>query len=236
MAVHQAPYNDAFFSGHQSGSARSAAVIVPLLLRHFSVRSVIDVGCGIGSWLAEFARYDISDYLGVDGDHVPRDLLAIARDKFFPADLTSFIAPERRFDLACSLEVAEHLPPGCANSFIKSLVDLSPVVLFSAAIPDQGGTGHRNEQWQSYWAALFRNHGYVALDCIRPVVFRDARVELWYRQNTLVFCAAENVPSGMSPTTSAYELDRVDPDLLHGRTLEREPRRRLRNFFRSRAE
>src|SRR5262249_27564705 len=151
--------------------------------------------CGIGAWLATFEQHGVTDHLGIDGDYVPRNLLRISTERFRVADLTELAPPDRRFDLTCSLEVAEHLPPACAPRFIATLVDLAPVILFSAAIPGQGGTNHINEQWQSYWGALFKAHGYIGVDCIRPFVFNDARVELWYRQNTIVFCEPGNIPA-----------------------------------------
>ncbi|MDW8444469.1 MAG: hypothetical protein RML45_09315 [Acetobacteraceae bacterium] len=96
---------------------------------------------------------------------------------------------DRRFDLALSLEVAEHLPPERAAGFVADLVRLAPAVLFSAAIPLQGGTNHVNERWQAFWAGLFASHGYRAFDVIRPRVWDDPRVEPWYRQNTVLFLA-----------------------------------------------
>ena len=64
---------------------------------------------------------------------------------------------------------------------------LSSVVLFSAAIPYQGGTHHVNEQWPDYWAELFARHGYVAIDCIREKVWNNQDVDWFYAQNMLVF-------------------------------------------------
>src|SRR6202040_1046219 len=116
-----------FFAGHQDGSVRSAAVVVPLVLRHSQIGSVIDVGCGIGGWLAEFERRGVTDYLGIDGDYVAGDLLKIPPDRFRAANLADFEPPPRQFDLACSLEVAEHLPADRAARFIAGLVKLAPV-------------------------------------------------------------------------------------------------------------
>lgn len=212
MAV--TPYSSAFFSGQEVGSVSSAAVIVPLLLQRLQVRSVVDVGCGVGGWLKQFELCGVSDYLGIDGNYVPRSSLKIPEDRFRPADLTNLTALDRRFDLACSLEVAEHLPPEHAERFVDALVALAPVVLFSAAIPSQGGTDHINEKWQSYWAQLFQKRGYVALDFLRPEIFYDARVEWWYRQNVLVFCEPGKVPDGLRPVMARYELDRIHPGFL----------------------
>jgi hypothetical protein len=77
----------------------------------------------------------------MDGGYVTTSPLG---ERFLPHDIATPL-PEHlvgRFDLAVCLEVAEHLPPERAESFIRELCDLAPVVLFSAAIPGQGGTGH----------------------------------------------------------------------------------------------
>lgn len=207
-------YSETFFAGQQTGSTGSAEIVVPLVLSLFPSRSVVDVGCGVGGWLKEFERHGVTDYLGVDGDYLPRHLLKIPADKFMPRDLTGLEDVGRRFDLACSLEVAEHLPEGCAERFVSALVKAAPVVLFSAAIPGQGGTDHINERWQSYWAGLFARHGYVGVDCIRPAIFHDAGVRWWYRQNLLVFCEPDRCPPHFAPVAGAYELDRVHPGLI----------------------
>ena len=98
-------------------------------------------------------------------------------------------AVTRRYDLAISIEVAEHIEPGNAEEFVRLLTGLSDTVLFSAAIPGQGGTGHVNEQWPEYWAALFRASGYGAMDCLRTKIWDDAQIPFWYRQNCLIFAA-----------------------------------------------
>src|SRR5579883_447502 len=229
------PYDVTFFGGHHRGSRRSAAVIVPLVLEHFPARSVVDVGCGTGAWLAEFARNGITEYLGVDGDHVPRNMLMISVERFYACNLASFSPDGRCFDLACSLEVAEHLPADRAPHFVAALTDLAPAVLFSAAIPGQRGTGHVNEQWPSYWASLFAARGYVGVDCVRPRVFNDERVEPWYRQNVIAYC--KKVPLGLTAMNLPYDYDRVDPEMWRHRCLETKARekslpRLVRSLFR----
>ena len=94
---------------------------------------------------------------------------------------------QSKWEMILSLEVGEHLPKECAETFVYSLTQLAPVILFSAAIPFQGGTQHVNEQWQDYWVKHFQNKGYVAIDCIRNRVWGNERVEVWYAQNILIF-------------------------------------------------
>jgi SAM-dependent methyltransferase len=207
-------YSSVFFKHQQAGSARSAEVVVPIVNAHFHPRSVVDVGCGVGGWLKAFSDAGANDILGLDGPYVDPQFLKIPRESFRAADLTKLRELERRFDLACSLEVAEHLPEECARQFVALLVKAAPVVMFSAAVPYQGGTDHINEQWQSYWCALFEMHGYVAVDCVRPQIFGDARVDWWYRQNILIYCEPDRCPAGHSPIKDKYSLDRVDPAVL----------------------
>lgn len=206
-------YSEAFFEAQQTGSAQSADVVVPLFLALFPVRSVVDVGCGVGGWLARFAAAGVEDHLGVDGAYVPRHLLRVDQSRFREADLTQSLTFGRRFEAAVCLEVAEHLPAAAGEVLVRTLTDAAPVILFSAAVPFQGGTDHLNEQWPSYWAERFAAQGFVAVDAIRPAIQWDRRVEFWYRQNTLVFCRPERVPPGLRPARNAYELDRVDMEL-----------------------
>jgi SAM-dependent methyltransferase len=186
-------YSTEFFSRLHDGAARSAREIAPLVTSLVAPASVVDVGCGRGVWLSEFQRQGITDVFGVDGAWVDPETLVVPRDRFLSADLEQPLYIPRQFDLAISLEVAEHLVPECADAFVDSLVRLAPAVLFSAAVPFQGGVGHVNEQWPEYWAALFDARGYVPVDCIRPRISRNADVEWWYSQNVLLFVRADHL-------------------------------------------
>src|SRR5205823_14322324 len=129
----------------------SAREVVPLILQLMPVISVCDVGCGDGTWLRVFRDEGVTDVVGIDGEYMTKDLLQVPLANFQPMYLRQQISVQRSFDLAISLEVAEHLPESRATTFIKDLTRLAPVVLFSAAIPGQGGRDHVNEQWQTYW-------------------------------------------------------------------------------------
>ena len=154
------------------------------------INSIVDVGCGIGTWLLSFSklRNRKVDILGIDGPWVAPELLVIPGENFLSADL-SLEMPRitRKYDLAISLEVAEHLPPEKAEGFVSFLTNMSDFVLFSAAIPFQGGTNHFNEQWQSYWAGLFEQKRYLPADFIRPALWDDDKIPFYYRQNTILY-------------------------------------------------
>lgn len=193
-------YNRRFFDSIREGSQRSAAAVVPVLMKQFAPRTVIDVGCGEGWWGAAFRDAGCAVTL-MDG--LPMLLTA------FDGDTSGLWDPvgcdlENEFffygggkkhlekfgehkDLALCLEVAEHLSPERAPTFVRDLCRLSDTVVFSAAVPGQGGTGHLNEQWPDYWADLFARHGYMGTGLLRWRLWNDERVQWWYRQNLLVF-------------------------------------------------
>jgi SAM-dependent methyltransferase len=180
-------YPDAFYQRRQQGADRSARAVLPPVLEAVRPRRVIDVGCGTGDWLAVCRELGVAEVCGLDGPWVDRGRLRIPPECFHAADLSQPLPPRGPFDLVLSLEVAEHLAEACAAAFIASLTGLGPVVLFSAAVPFQGGVGHVNEQWPAYWAAHFARHNYVAVDCVRRRVWDNPDVCWWYAQNTLLW-------------------------------------------------
>lgn len=181
------PYSAAFYAGQVSGSVSSAKVVVPHLIEAFVPASVVDIGCGTGAWLAEFADQGTTDILGLDGAWVDMSSLRIPPERFQSVDLEEPIVLERSFDLCLCLEVAEHLPASRAPAFVGSLTSLAPIVVFSAAIPGQTGVNHVNERWPSYWRSLFEQRGFRVLDCIRPLIWDRSDVQWWYAQNLVVY-------------------------------------------------
>jgi Methyltransferase domain len=191
--VSEAAYTPKFFTWALERTRSSAEAIVPLVMERLSPRSVVDFGCGLGVWLETFGLHGVDDYIGVDGPWVPREELHFPLERFVAARLDRRLHLGREFDLAVTLEVAEHLPQHRAATFVRNLVEHASCVLFSAAIPHQGGTDHINEQWPDYWAGHFAAHGYVAVDGIRPLVWSNSAVLPFYRQNILIFATPERI-------------------------------------------
>ena len=194
LSVGDRRYDDQFYDDIDEWSRESAAAIVPWLFAALVPRSVVDVGCGRGAWLAAFKTCGVDDVLGLDGDYVDSGSLHIDADDFRAVDLLAPPHLDRTFDLAVSLEVAEHLPASAAESFVRFLTDAAPIVLFSAAVPGQGGVHHLNEQWPSYWAERFASVGFRAVDAVRPRFWNDERVGYFFAQNIVLYARPELVP------------------------------------------
>jgi SAM-dependent methyltransferase len=180
-------YDEEYYQHQKAGSYSSAQVVVPLVIDMVSPKSVIDIGCGVGNWLKVFKESGVENIRGLDGDYVDRSQLKISEQQFMPTDLSKTFPELGRWDLAMSLEVAEHLPSDSAKNFVDGLTKLAAVVLFSAAVPFQGGTGHINEQWPEYWIKLFAANGYIVVDPLRRQIWDNEKVEWWYAQNILFF-------------------------------------------------
>jgi SAM-dependent methyltransferase len=189
----RAVYDDTFFARVTQDTVESARIIVPLLLKLINPASVVDIGCGLGAWLKVCQEHRIKVFRGFDGDYIDRSKLLVQPSCFTAVDLAEPIEIDQRFDLAICLEVAEHLPEAAAPGLVRMLTTVAPFVLFSAAIPGQRGPGHVNEQWPSYWKALFTENGFQRLDPIRRHIWRNSHVQWWYRQNLFLYASRDAI-------------------------------------------
>ena len=176
--------------------------------------SGVDIGCGVGTWLSVYQRLGVGRIQGVEAAWVDRAQLRIPAADFAAHEVTQPYTSSQRFDLAMSVEVAEHLPESAADGFVATLAGLADAVLFSAAIPWQGSKGHVNERWADWRCARFRTRGYLPLDALRKEAWRDERVAWWSAQN-LVFYATPAWCGRNAARVTAY-LDRHDTFVPRG--------------------
>ncbi|HMP96074.1 MAG TPA: class I SAM-dependent methyltransferase [Kiritimatiellia bacterium] len=170
---------------------------LPLLLGGHLPASILDVGCGTGTWLRSALDLGISDVFGLDGVALPPEQLHVPEDRIRIVNLLSDWEVTRTYELVISLEVAEHLPPEAAGEFVRKLTNCGDRVFFSAANEWQPGQNHLNCQWPVYWQELFNRCGFACRDTLRWKIWDDHRIEPWYRQN--LFLAERDAEAGSEP-------------------------------------
>lgn len=217
-----APYSSAVYDAWGDASARSAQAVLRVLWDVYQPKSVVDVGCGIGTWLAAAESLGATRLTGLDGPWVKREQLRSASIAFTSVDFEAAIPDVGRHDLAMSVEVAEHVSEARADAFVANLTRLSDVVVFGAAIPDQGGVSHVNERWQSWWAAKFADAGFEPFDILRAAVWQDSGVEWWYRQNIVLYVRTGTtvIDRAALKARERAALDLVHPALYEAKVAE----------------
>ena len=213
-------YDNAFYDSQADGSYRSALEYVPHLLEIFRPTSVVDLGCGRGTWLKAFHDHGVERLVGLDGHWNNQAQMVDQAITFVPTDLGQRLASSHeRFDLAISLEVAEHLKAEFSKDFVTNITSLSDVVMFGAAYTKQGGTDHINEQPHTYWAKMFIELGYVPYDLFRPTFWGKETVEYWYQQNTFLYVNERSDvnhslrASGCAPIVNIEFMNCIHPQL-----------------------
>jgi 2-polyprenyl-3-methyl-5-hydroxy-6-metoxy-1,4-benzoquinol methylase len=189
-------------------NSQSAEQVLPVLFSKKKPASLLDVGCGNGSWLKVAEKLGITDLKGIDAQEQLPGEWPLPADKFELVNLQEPFDLNRKFDMVLCLEVAEHLPEKDASNLIESLTKHSDLIVFSAAIPRQGGYMHINEQAPAYWQKLFNQSGFNTYDDIRPVIWNNEKIFWWYRQN--IFIAERAGVSGGRPSENILYL--VHPD------------------------
>jgi SAM-dependent methyltransferase len=208
-------YSFEFYQKNEIDAQKSAQVIAPIIFDLIKPKSVIDIGCGLGAWLTEFKKNGAEEILGIDGDDVNKDWLSIPQVCFKNIDISQSFELNRKFDLLLCLEVAEHLSAEFSCILIDNITAISNVILFSAAIPRQDGVNHLNEQWQSYWADIFYQKGFIPLDIIRPKIWNNENVCFWYRQNIFLYVHKDNLTNYSILTENNEHSQSIIFDIIH---------------------
>jgi SAM-dependent methyltransferase len=204
---------DLDLNAHGLAGPRAA---LPEILDAARTRSLLDVGCGRGHWVAAACELGIVDVFGVDGASIKSEELLFPANLFQQCDLEAPFDLGRRFDVVLCLEVAEHLAASASSALVESLARHGDAIVFSAAVPGQPGQHHINCQWPEYWQELFNAVGYRCDDRIRWTLWRNTQVEPWYRQN--MFIASRDMGAGrearLAPVLHPELLSRIQPESL----------------------
>jgi SAM-dependent methyltransferase len=219
MSEATAPYGAGFFTVNAESSRPSARLVLGALRELYSPASIVDIGCGSGAWLATAGELGFTVLKGYDGPWADPARYTSSAIDFTPVNLEEVdLEITERYDLAMSVEVAEHLSEARADVIVDALCSASDVVLFGAAVPQQGGVHHVNEQPQSYWIAKFKARGYEPYDVIRPRIWDDPAVKFWFKQNTMLFVKSS---SEVLDRQRLHALETPIYDLIHPEQFQR---------------
>lgn len=203
-------------------TGQSAREVMAHLASVFDLRSSVEVGCGNAHWTQAGLDNGVTEYKIADGPWNDRKDMLVDVAHFQEIDLTRAVTFDRRYDVAICLEVAEHVAAPHADNIVDTLVAAADIVLFGAAIPYQGGFGHINERWPSYWRDKFAARGFTGYDLVRPRFWHDPRLHYWYRQNAFVYVANGNADATARAEAAERELYRTKPffDAVHPEKFE----------------
>lgn len=165
-------------------------LVADFLLNRLAFESAIDVGCGNGFLLERFHAAGKS-IAGVD---ISPDVSQLIGKRLNGAiRVADFGAAVGSFDLACCVEVAEHIAPDRSLSLVETLARVARSwIYFSAAPEGQAGRGHINCRPHSDWLEWFEVRGWH-LETERTEELREHLTKLqlapWLRSNSFLFKA-----------------------------------------------
>lgn len=157
-------YGRSFFSRRYKLNWR-APMVVGSLCAAFDLQdgydcTVIDVGCAQGDIVHCFNTMTQTKAWGLEGSPAAIEYLECSPDVVIMHDLREPLNVGEKFTLSICLEVAEHIEPKYADTFVDTLCSLSDQVVLSAATPGQGGHYHVNCRPYSFWIDKFSARGY----------------------------------------------------------------------------
>ncbi len=210
---------------------KSPSIIVPYLIEKFHPTSVVDVGCGLGGFIKIFLDNGVNDVIGIDGNWIDRSKLYISENFFKEQDLEQRFSLNKKFDLVLCLEVAEHLSALSSDIFVENVISLGDIIIFSAAIKNQGGQNHINEQPVNYWIEKFCRQDFVFYDVFRNEFWNNIGIDWCYKQNLfLVAKRSVNISKYYPSAVPQQKINEyVHPELLSFLSIKRRKLEKIYN-------
>jgi len=147
--------------------------LADLMIEHLKPKSVIDLGCGCGFILEKMLINGIIDIHGIESSE---EVIPFISENLIPfIDISDvLLCAYAHYDLAVTIEVAEHIPEKDAAKFVNNICNSAEkFIWWTAAVPGQKGTGHINCKPQSYWESIFKEVGLFEPDWEQTYVLKQ---------------------------------------------------------------
>lgn len=190
--IHNMIYDSEYYSRDVEGPAvRSANTIANSIVSTFTPGRVVDIGCGTGA-LLQMLRERGCEVFGLEYSDAAIKCCRARQLNVVKFDLAKDLVEDvGGFDVAVSMEVAEHLPEKVANRYVDVMTSMAPQIVFTAAPPGQAGANHVNLQPPQYWILKFQQRGFNHADELSKLWHDKWKaagdVESWYYQNLMIF-------------------------------------------------
>src|SRR5262249_42977054 len=148
--------------GFERAARRNSPIVARAIRESFPMaKSCIDVGCGTGRYVEDLQKTGIRA-VGVEFSPRLRRKCRRRGVEVYPFDVSvpTQHPPNAPYCLAMSLEVAEHISTALDDAFVRYFENLAETIIFTAAQPGQGGTGHINERPREHWISKFASIGF----------------------------------------------------------------------------
>ena len=155
--------------------------------------SVLDLGCGVGSYLEGFFNAGCRDLLGIElnFDKAKKYIVDNIFSFIIEGDATTDLNLNRKFDCVVSFEVGEHIEPDGTEMFIDNLTLYSNrYIILTTASPGQRGTGHINLRNKDFWIKSITVKGFLyRKDLVEKyrIAWKKFNVEKYILNNLMVF-------------------------------------------------
>jgi SAM-dependent methyltransferase len=182
-------YDRDFHKSIENDEYPQAVRLAEYIASHVPCSTFLDFGCSTGLYLNEIKKR-LPQIESVGYEFAEDAVNAALCPDVVQFDLTEPLQRSKKENtLSLCLEVLEHIDDANWLPVLTNITKLSDVIIFSAAIPGQGGTGHINCRWKIDWIRRFHSLGWVVdLDKSRHMIdyMRNGYHMGWFANNAMV--------------------------------------------------
>jgi hypothetical protein len=182
-------YTTAFHKAIENDEIPQAGRLGVYIKRYIAPNCFYDFGCSTGIYLKEVqinqpTIHSIGFEFSEDAVKNAVCPNVVQKDLTVPLELT--YVPNT---LGLCLEVLEHIDDAHWKPVLENITNLCDRVIFSAAVPGQGGTGHINCRPKIDWIKRFHELGWVVdLDATKHLLdyIQKGYHMGWFRNNVMI--------------------------------------------------